>query len=133
MTKIESVSRIVKVISDKKDECSTIKLSNGGIFKAFLVPFKYTENLKSLAKIAKDEKNPTERKKKWREYFNFKNNVLDIRDIYASTVHSAQGSTYNNVYIDLKDLFICTKKEELARLLYVAVSRAKNNIYLINL
>jgi hypothetical protein len=49
LTKIESVSRIVKVISDKKDECSTIKLSNGGIFKAFLVPFKYTENLKSLA------------------------------------------------------------------------------------
>lgn len=133
LTKIESVSRIVKVISDKKDDCSTIKLSNGGIFKAFLVPFKYTENLKTLAKIAKDEKNPVERKKKWGKYFDFKNHVLDIRDIYASTVHSAQGSTYNNVYIDLKDLFICTKKEELARLLYVAVSRAKNNIYLINL
>ena len=74
-----------------------------------------------------------ERKKKWGQYFDFKNHVLDIRDIYASTVHSAQGSTYNNVYIDLKDLFICTKKEELARLLYVAVSRAKNNIYLINI
>lgn len=51
---------------------------------------------------------------------------------YASTIHKAQGQTYDDVYIDLSDLRHIYQRDATmtARLLYVAFSRAKNNIYL---
>lgn len=51
---------------------------------------------------------------------------------YACTIHKAQGQTYDDVYIDLSDLRHIYQRDErlTARLLYVAFSRAKNNIYL---
>jgi hypothetical protein len=54
----------------------------------------------------------------------------DLRPLYAQTVNKAQGSTYDAVFIDLNDLGSCPDKKQLARLLYVAVSRAQNNVYL---
>lgn len=55
--------------------------------------------------------------------------IADLRPIYACTVHKSQGSTYDQVFIDLKD-FIDFKgtQQELARLLYVAISRAKYKV-----
>lgn len=51
---------------------------------------------------------------------------------YASTIHKAQGQTYDDIYIDLSDLRHIYQRDVIftARLLYVAFSRAKNNIYL---
>ena len=49
---------------------------------------------------------------------------------YASTIHRSQGSTLNNVFIDSKDLGVCRNVEELRQLQYVALSRAKNNVYI---
>ena len=43
-----------------------------------------------------------------------------------------QGSSITNVYIDMKDIFRCKDEEELRQLQYVALSRTKNNIYLLN-
>lgn len=55
-----------------------------------------------------------------------------LRKSYALTIHKAQGQTYEDVYIDLSDLRHLYKRDTTttARLLYVAFSRAKNNIYL---
>ena len=50
---------------------------------------------------------------------------------YASTVHKSQGSSINNVIIDMKDINICRDELELRQLQYVAVSRAKNNVYIL--
>lgn len=124
LTKIESVMTITKIINQRSDDYAYIKCDNGGTYHVFLNPFSYSKNIKVLASKCKSTG-------KWKEYFDFKNSVLDIRDIYASTVHSAQGSTYRNVYIDLRDLWKCYNRSELQRLLYVAVSRAKENVYLI--
>lgn len=60
----------------------------------------------------------------------FKDTVIDIRHTYSSTIHKAQGSTFNNVYIDLNDFKVIKDQKELARLLYVAFSRATNKVYL---
>ncbi|NLN49553.1 MAG: ATP-binding domain-containing protein, partial [Clostridiales bacterium] len=46
--------------------------------------------------------------------------------IYVSTMHKAKGRQYDNVYIMLDDFNIIT--EENMRLLYVAMTRAKNNL-----
>lgn len=55
---------------------------------------------------------------------------IDLRPPYACTVHKSQGSTYDNVYIDLNDFKTIRDLSQLAKLLYVAMSRAKHKIYL---
>lgn len=53
----------------------------------------------------------------------------DLRPTFASTVNKAQGSTYDKVFIDLADFKPMVNKDpiQLARLLYVAMSRAKTH------
>lgn len=63
---------------------------------------------------------------------NFKNFIADIRPMYACTVHKSQGSTYDEVFINLSDfkrMYVSDSKMT-ARLLYVAFSRAKHRVYL---
>lgn len=55
---------------------------------------------------------------------------IDLRPVYAQTVHKAQGATYRRVYIDLHDLSICKDINQLMRLLYVAISRAQMQVFL---
>lgn len=54
----------------------------------------------------------------------------DLRPTFASTVNKAQGSTYDKVFIDLSDFKPMVHKDpiQLARLLYVAMSRAKYQV-----
>ncbi len=56
--------------------------------------------------------------------------MADLRPGYASTVHKAQGASVDDVYIDLSDVGTNGNSEEVARLLYVAISRARKNVYL---
>lgn len=56
--------------------------------------------------------------------------MADLRPMYASTIHKSQGSTFENVYIDLGSLSYVRDKVALARLLYVAISRASKHVYL---
>jgi len=53
---------------------------------------------------------------------------IDLRAVYACTINKAQGSTYDRVFIDLDDLKGCRNGEQLARLLYVGVSRARHQV-----
>ena len=55
-------------------------------------------------------------------------NWLDLRDCYACTVHKSQGMTYHTTYIDLTDLSRYVNRKMLARLLYVATSRASDKV-----
>lgn len=52
----------------------------------------------------------------------------DFRPAYACTVNKSQGSTYQKVFIDLDDLAKCKDALQLARLLYVAISRSSNQV-----
>ena len=55
---------------------------------------------------------------------------IDLRGAYASTVNKAQGSTYNKVFIDVNDIAKCRSGDQIARLMYVATSRAKSQVIL---
>ena len=68
--------------------------------------------------------------KDWKNYFDIKDFFIDLRPYYACTVNKAQGSTYQDVFIDVTDIGRNTKKEEIARLMYTASTRAAQNIYL---
>ena len=61
----------------------------------------------------------------------------ELKDIFCSTVHKSQGSTYNNVFIELKDILKPSyskqswQSDDRPKLLYTAASRASEIIYLI--
>lgn len=55
---------------------------------------------------------------------------VDLRAAYACTINKAQGSTFGSVYIDLDDISRCNSGDQIARMLYVAVSRAKHHVFL---
>ena len=52
----------------------------------------------------------------------------DLRLMFASTVNKAQGSTYDAVYLDLNDIGKCQDRDQVNRMLYVGVSRAKHKV-----
>jgi ATP-dependent exoDNAse (exonuclease V) alpha subunit len=58
------------------------------------------------------------------------NSWVDLRPEYALTVHKAQGSSYDKVFIDL-ELFSGIPDDQLSRLLYVACTRAKKELHII--
>lgn len=68
--------------------------------------------------------------KKWDVYFQIKNNYPDLRSVAASTIHKAQGSTYDSVIVDLSDIGRCTINSQTARMQYVALSRPKSRLYI---
>jgi hypothetical protein len=57
--------------------------------------------------------------------------ILDIRDAGAGTTHTAQGSSYDTVIVDLADIKKCRDVDTRNRLLYTAVSRARKQVYLV--
>lgn len=89
--------------------------------KVFLATHQYKvkEKMKKAAKL-----------KDWPEYFRLKEFFVDLRPIHSSTIHKCQGSTYNSVFIDLEDIGKCHNANEVARMLYVAITRASNTVVL---
>jgi len=53
---------------------------------------------------------------------------VDLRAAYSCTINKSQGSTYRKVFIDLDDIKRCRTPNTVARLMYVAVSRASEQV-----
>lgn len=53
---------------------------------------------------------------------------IDLRSAHSCTINKSQGSTYDYVFIDLNDVSKCRDPKLMARLLYVAVSRARYQV-----
>jgi len=68
--------------------------------------------------------------KAWKQFFALKNKILDIIRPYSLTIHKSQGSTYPTVFVDMDDALTCSNGKVRKRLLYVAVSRASQQLYL---
>lgn len=68
--------------------------------------------------------------KNWPMYFKLKTWYPDFRQRDASTVYKAQGSTYDNVFIDLTNISTCHNPSQVARMLYVAFTRARTRVFL---
>ena len=125
----------------------------------FIIDHRDENTIKTYYKIltdfllnAKTCVNKSERIGKWKAYYDFKNkyltitNIIDtksntklMRDIdygFAITSYKSQGSTYDNVFVDLYDMIYdykgkpYTNQQELLRRLYVACSRAKKSLIL---
>jgi len=67
---------------------------------------------------------------KWDRFFDLREQFARVDYAYASTVHKAQGSTFDTVFVDHRDLQAC-RGEERQALLYVAVTRPSRRLALL--
>lgn len=109
---------------------------------------KYVQTLDELVKSAKMATGAV-RSKRWKEYFDFKDNYLIANNItrngqiiyprdldygFSITSHKSQGSTYENVFVDVNDIVfdkdgrIYPNIDDVLRRLYVACSRTKTDL-----
>ena len=77
---------------------------------------------KNILKVLAKQKN-------WTKFYGFKDGWLDLRPAYASTIHKSQGDQFNSVFIDLSDIGRCNIQSDVARMLYVSISRSSKQIY----
>lgn len=64
---------------------------------------------------------------KWGEYYKEKEKYVLVHHADALTVHGAQGSSYDEVFIDASDMM--TARENVRRMAYVGISRAKERAH----
>jgi len=72
--------------------------------------------------------------KKFNKYWKFKSLFANISSSFAITSYKSQGSTYNNVYIDIDDMLsehIPISPKRRLQSLYTALTRAKFNVYIL--
>ena len=89
-----------------------------------------------LSKKAKECKIKHEKRALWDLFWRVEEYFAKVRYAYCGTIHKSQGSTYNNIYIDLCDLFGMARMsidnlETAFRLTYTAITRPKNNAYIL--
>ena len=89
--------------------------------EAFL-PADFSAKKRVMAGLHADEKYSEEHK--------IENTWVDLRAAYSCTINKSQGSTYKKAFIDLDDVGKCRDLNQVARMLYVAVSRASEQVIL---
>ena len=117
----ESEYTIVNVSRDFSTpyEAWKITLSDGSIVPVLhdSEKSKYKHELKKLAD-AQD----------WPSFWFLNKMFCDLRPSFAITAHKAQGSTYDNVYVDYFDIFGNNNTNEARRAAYVATTRARYSV-----
>jgi exodeoxyribonuclease-5 len=68
--------------------------------------------------------------KRWREFWDLKTLFHDLSYAYCLTIHKAQGSTFQNVFVDVPNALRNRNIRERNQLLYVAVTRAAQRVFL---
>lgn len=116
---IESVSEPTDILGLT---CRYVGIEEG----SFPVPVdkkKYFSMLRRLKREAKENGD-------WTIFYEFAEGILDLRDGYACTSHASQGSTYDTVFLDFSNLTQATDVNLFLRMLYVAISRARLQVYI---
>lgn len=80
------------------------------------------------AKDYQDKLKEYKANKNWKSFFEVQETIPDLRAIHSCTVHKGQGSTYENVFIDLPDIGACNIASDVARMMHVAVTRASSKV-----
>lgn len=101
---------------------SDLRSKLGEIFPSIPVPVDRA-HFDALLRYYKGRKN-------WTKFFHLKNNYPELRQRDAATVHKTQGSTLDTVFVDLSNISTCNLSNQVARMLYVAVSRPRSRIFL---
>lgn len=122
----DSIHRILAIESTVVDDIPGYNITINGIDSgnscSVYQPIDWREANQLASQFAKD--------KNWTAFFEIKDEWADLRPIHAQTVHKSQGSTYREVFIDLSNIGKNNKWQEVARLVYVAITRASHRVHL---
>ena len=92
----------------------------------------YKDKLDELVEVAKAAKGYA-RSNAWKAFFKLQSRYGIIKYSYSSTLHKLQGSTYEAMYFDMRDLgtFYRRDPDNILRLIYVATTRASDKLYIL--
>jgi len=116
--KIKSFSDLITKLHGIEGRFATIENKIHQLF----IPISTTDVLKRLKETAAI--------KDWPAHYDIKENIPLLRPIHGSTIHKAQGSTYETVFVDLPDVGSCNIASDVARMMTVAVSRPTTRLIL---
>lgn len=119
--KSNQLVKITSIVSDQSYNVDGWRVGIDNRIYAFL-----PKNIASRAALEKRLK----KQDRITDLKNIDSNWIDLRAAYACTINKSQGSTYDSVFIDLDDIAKCKSGNQIARLLYVAVSRARHHVYM---
>ena len=86
-------------------------------------------NLEKLKQLAKKEKQPQNARRRWIEYYQLDKKFAKLKYLPSMTTYKSQGSTYENVIVNLADIDHINKRSEKLQHLYVGVTRASKRVY----
>lgn len=66
----------------------------------------------------------------WVDFYEFTDKFCKFKYNHALTIHKSQGSTFENVIVNLNNVYLNRNKKELSKLLYTAVTRASKTLIL---
>lgn len=94
----------------------------------------YNQKLQELASRAKRQTNRALKKQAWSDFWEYKGRYADVDFGYAITAHKSQGSTYDIVVVDEKDIMgtTATSNQEKSELIYTALTRPRNTAIVIS-
>ncbi len=69
-------------------------------------------------------------KKQWMSFWDYKQLFHEVSYAYSLTVHKSQGSTFQDVFVDVPNLMLNRKVTERNQLYYVAFTRAAKRLFL---
>lgn len=83
--------------------------------------------------VAKITDEAAEDRARWKHLHDFKGALANLQSIYAMTVHTSQGSTFRNAFVDLSDIRRRAKTNvlETQQMLYVAATRPSHALMLV--
>jgi exodeoxyribonuclease-5 len=70
------------------------------------------------------------KEKRWQEFWNLKTLFAELTYAYCLTIHKSQGSTFQNVFVDVPNASRNRNIRERNQLLYVAVTRAAKRLFI---
>lgn len=68
------------------------------------------------------------KRKEWRDFWSLKKYFHPLKYSYAMTCHKSQGSTFQTVFLDLKNILLNKKPQERNKLLYTSATRASDHM-----
>lgn len=94
----------------------------------------YNHKLQELASRAKRQTNRALKKQAWGDFWEYKGRYADVDFGYAITAHKSQGSTYDIVVVDEKDIMgtTATSNQEKSELIYTALTRPRKTAIVIS-
>ena len=113
------------LVTIRGDFCEYLKTDVKKVFSP-ITPTAANRVLNEYKKQAIKEKD----KSHWVHYYGIKNALADLRPPFAGTTHKAQGGTFPAIFIDKTNINKCRDKITRARLFYVALTRASENVYI---